>query len=312
MRKITIQNSETRLLKEFLQEKLSINILSSTDTTISVNINNFNDIEELSLALAVYSVFYLENKLNNKVSNYLSQDTLNREILSQIQDYYHKYIYIEPIKILYLEYLKDNDFVKTESFITFNCRGIEKDFYKLGKDYIQLYDDEVKGANLSNTKALDNSTIKSDIDNVNSATTYYSYIKELNDMILRIKEECEVNISDYNKFNELQVKANKEQIIITDKQNNQLEDEMDSLLPINITKKINNQDTALKTAIILLTCISVFKTSSIVFHKSIPKLLLSRILLFLYDSKEINTELNNVNLLKCNFCDSCYPNNDNI
>ena len=307
MKQITIKcNNNIDLLKCFLQTNLESANLHFLENDIIVYLNNKNQLETLSLTLAIFCIDKIETDLLDKIAKTIPKETYNHKVFLQIQDFYRKFLYIEPFKILVLEYLKKNDILNIDSFLTFNCRGIQKDFYNLGKDYIQLYSHEVNNQKISAPLiGAENARLNTDGAFVDSTVAYYSYIVELNEMILKLKNESNISKLDYKKFNEIHLKAHKGVLTLTDNGNDIIESYIDEILPVRVVNALNGKDVALRMAIILLTCISVLKTSCIVFHKTIPQEILSRILLFLYDSKEVNKELESVNLLKCNSCDLC-------
>lgn len=299
MKTINIYNSNDDLEKNFLEDKFK-NIKRSNDNSISITLNSFNDLSELALRLSMYSVHYIESNTLTKLKKHLSKGYFDEEIFNQIQNQDFKYIYVDPLTIIYTEYLKDNTILDLESFLVFNCRGLEKDFFKLTEEYLQIYKYELS----SNSIAIKG--VSKNNDEEISTQKYYSYIKELHDIICRLKDESTMKEIDYKRFDTIHITNHNEKIILTDSNNNPIENYIETILDLNMSDKFKNNDTALKKTMFILACISILNTSTIIFHQSIPKKTLSRILLFLYDSKEINPDLQKINLIKCNGCNLCH------
>lgn len=305
MNQIAIKINDIKLLEEFLKEKFSETSIEVKDNEIIVKFKDKNDKERLSLALAVFITNSVEQEFIDKLKSAIPKDKYNQNVFYGIQDEYKKFLYIEPIRILILEHFKNNDKIDIESFTVFNCRGLKQEFFNFSKDLLQLYLEEFKNRDISMKKNEKSPSSNKDALSVDSAITYYSYIKELNDLIFKLKEESNIKKLDYKRFNEVHVKTDGKKIVLTDNNNRIIDDELEGVLPISIVNNLQGGDEILKVAITLITYISILNTSCVVIHKSIPDEMINRILLYLYDSREVNPELFNVNLLQCNKCSMC-------
>lgn len=307
MKTINIHNVSDLFIEDFLGDKFA-NLEKLNKNSISIQLNSESDLSELSLRLAIYTVSFVEEKILTRLKEYLIKRQFNEDTFNQIQNTDFKYIYTPTLIILYKEYLKDNVELDLESFITFNCRGLERDFFILSKEYLQIYEEELEYNSSPIKTSLGQSITEETYEDVSSIQKYYSYLKEVDGIICKFKDEATRNNIDYKKIDTVHVKIHKEKMILTDSNNRPLENYLEENLSSDIISKLKNNDSALKTTVLILICISIFKTSTIIFHQSIPKKSLSRILLFLYDSKEINPELQSTNLIKCSGCNSCYLN----
>lgn len=295
MKDITIYKHDETLVKDFLQDDYCITT-NNINRSLIIHIKNAKELDDLATRLSLYSLDYIENKIYIKLKNHLSNEYFDEKVFKSIYKIEPKYIYFEVLKIIYKEYLKDNETLNLNSFLIFNCKGLEADFYTMGKEYISIYQDEI------------NSNIMSEDKNNSSdlTTQYYSYIQELCKMVDELKEESTTKNLDLTKFEEIHVKIYNNSIILTNKENNSLENQLTDLLALNIINKLNTKDSALKTTMLILVCISLLKTERVIFHTSIQQSLLERILLFLHDSKKINKSLESVSFKKCNGCHLCY------
>lgn len=307
MKTINIHNVSDLFIEDFLGDKFA-NLEKLNKNSISIQLNSESDLSELSLRLAIYTVSFVEEKILTRLKEYLIKRQFNEDTFNQIQNTDFKYIYTPTLIILYKEYLKDNVELDLESFITFNCRGLERDFFILSKEYLQIYEEELEYNSSPIKTSLGQSITEETYEDVSSIQKYYSYLKEVDGIICKFKDEATRNNIDYKKIDTVHVKIHNEKMILTDSNNRPLENYLEENLSSDIISKLKNNDSALKTTVLILICISIFKTSTIIFHQSIPKKSLSRILLFLYDSKEINPELQSTNLIKCSGCNSCYLN----
>lgn len=307
MKTINIHNVSDLFIEDFLGDKFA-NLEKLNKNSISIQLNSESDLSELSLRLAIYTVSFVEEKILTRLKEYLIKRQFNEDTFNQIQNTDFKYIYTPTLIILYKEYLKDNVDLDLESFITFNCRGLERDFFILSKEYLQIYEEELEYNSSPIKTSLVQSITEETYEDVSSIQKYYSYLKEVDGIICKFKDEATRNNIDYKKIDTVHVKIHNEKMILTDSNNRPLENYLEENLSSDIISKLKNNDSALKTTVLILICISIFKTSTIIFHQSIPKKSLSRILLFLYDSKEINPELQSTNLIKCSGCNSCYLN----
>lgn len=306
MNQIAIKNNDIQLLEAFLKEKFSETSIKVKDNEIIVNLKDKIDKERLSLVLAVFITNSVEQEFIDKLKSAISKDKYNKNVFYDIQDEYKKFLYIEPIQILVIEHFKNNNKIDLESFTIFNCRGLKNEFFDFGKDLLQLYLEEFKNRDFSISREKTFFSNKEEgALSIDSAITYYSYIKELNDLIFKLKEESNIKKLDYKRFNEVHVKTNGNKIVLTDNENKIIDNELEGVLPINIINNLQGGDEILKVAITLITYISILNTSCVVIHKSIPNEMINRILLYLYDSREVNPELFNVNLLQCNKCNMC-------
>lgn len=300
-----ITNENLSTISDFIMQ-INKNLKVTADKN-KINISlKADQIDDLITGVAIYILSDLHKTLVEKLATFLNC-TQDDTIINSICNTERYNPYIEPLKILLKEHLKNNTEIYLESFVRFNCRGLQQEFYKFGQDYISIYNSEINNNNhfLEKTSKKQN-TLKSDL--VDSSIAYYHYIQELNEIFIKIADKLHSTSLgiNYNDFENIHVKVINNQVSLVDNNNVNVQILIEDIIPFEITDENVYNNETLRLTILLLLCIIVFKTNTVVFHKSVKEDIVAQILLYLNDSKDTNEVIEDINLFKCNGCDFCY------
>lgn len=295
-------NQDQSDLFQFLNEielKVSVAIHKNV---IEVQRNKDNS-DDINTALAIYIFNTLHNKLIEKVSAYLNDES-DKELIQRLCNNERYNSYIEPLKVLLNQHFKDNKLINLSSFVTFNCRGLEKEIHKIGQDCITIHLAETENKKNIINKTISNKELSS-IDMVDSSITYQDYLKRLNEFFIELDTELEF-LESITHLENVHIKQVDGVLSLVDENNKNIERTLDEYINFPITQEIENTNETLRLTVILLACIVILKTKNIVFHESTDKDIVAQILVYLGDSKNSNPIIDTVNLFKCNGCDFCY------
>lgn len=300
-----ITNENLAIISDFIMQ-INKNLKVKVDTN-KINISlKAENIDDLTTGIAIYILSDLHKTLVAKLAVFLNC-TNDDTILNSICNKERYNPYIEPLKILLKEHLKNNTEIYLESFIRFNCRGLQQEFYKFGQDYISIYNSEINNNNHFLDKASKKqNTLKSDL--VDSSIAYHHYIQELNEIFVKIADKLHSTPLgiNYNDFENIHLKMINSQVSLVDNNNVNIQILIEDIIPFEITDESVYNNETLRLTILLLLCIIVFKTNTVVFHNSVKEEVVAQILLYLNDSKDTNEAIEDINLFKCNGCDFCY------
>lgn len=306
---ITSENSLSNLSKFIKHTNPRIKTeLESNILTLSFYEKSFS---KITTSLAVYILIDLHQLLLKQISKFLkinyTEDSVIKNLCTQ-----ERYVsYIEPLKILLTDYFKDNSSLDIDSFILFNCRGLQQEIYKIGQDYISIYQEEKNNQKNLITKADENNQ-ENKFNLIDSTIAYQAYFKELNKLFEEFSDKVKVlgEDTDFLNFEHLHLKSIDDEILLVDINNELVENLIRSFLSptvlySTIEKELEGVNKTLKIAILMHLCIIAFNTKSIVFHKSVGEDVTTQLLLYLSDSKDTSKFIEEVNLFKCNGCDFC-------
>lgn len=301
MRNILITSSENQSeLFQFLNE-IQPGISEMIDeNTIKIHKNKHDD--DINTALAIYILNLLHKKLITKVSGYLNNE-VDVDLIKRLCSFERYSIYIEPLKVLLKQHFKGNNTITLESFIKFNCRGLEKEIHRIGQDCIAVHIAEADNNNSIFKKTMDNQN-NSTIDMIDSSITYQDYLKRLNELFIEINSEIEF-LESATSIDNVHIKQVNGRVSLVDENDVNIERTIDEYTGFPISEEIEGINETLRLTVVLLACIVILKTKTIVFHKSADKNIITQIIVYLSDSRNYNSIIDTVNLFKCDGCDFC-------